>query len=146
MQIPALAPAQKVAIAGAVLALVGAALPWVTSGAESITGIDVDGFVTTMAGLSVLGVTTLWEWRRLQMGSVALLGAIIAATAATYVFTLGDVSDTTGAAIAPGAGVYLTVVAGVLVGGSGIYALVERRRAIGRSSANAAAPDETDGE
>lgn len=130
MDLRALAPGQKVAIGGAVLAIVGAVLPWIASGSGSIAGFEAEGFLTLMAALTVLGITTLWEWRRVQMASVALFGAIITAIAVSFLFSFGEIAGVAAGAVDPGVGVYVTVVAGVLVGGSGVYGLVGRRRAL----------------
>lgn len=128
MDVPALAPAQKVALGGAALAIVGSVLPWITGEQGEVSGIAIDGFLTFMAGVSVLGIATLWDWRWLPMLGVTLFGVLIAAFSASTLFTIEGAAGASEAGIAAGVGTYVVLVAGILVAGSGVYGIVGARR------------------
>lgn len=143
MKVPALAPEQKVAVGGAVLAIVAGALPWITTEGGSVVGIYAEGFLTTMAALSVLGIVTLWQWRGLQMIGVALFGTMIFALTVQFIFSMDQIAGPAMDAVNAGVGAYLTVAAGALIGGSGVYGLVERRRALAEAEAAGEPGEET---
>ena len=133
MKMPALLPGQKVAVGGGALALVGSVLPWVRTANGAFLGFEIDGFLTLMAAVSVLGIATLWEWRWLPMLGVTLFGGIITAITANTLITLGEASGATDGAIDAGVGAYLVLFAGVLIAGSGVYGLLAARRTGGNA-------------
>jgi hypothetical protein len=130
-----LCPTQWVALAGAVLAVVAAALPWLAAGDVGTTpGYALianasplfNGSVTALSALAVAALVVAREWGRRVQAATAGLGAVIAVVGATFLADLelalgGDSSAEFAARLAePGVGPVVTLAAGLVILGGGV--------------------------
>lgn len=99
---------------GAVLVLVGSALPWWVTSVESSSGLAGDGVFTMLFGAIVLGILVFQEPNERTGMVVAGFGALTAVVAGWFWYGAATEPD-----VAAGTGVYLTLLgaATLLVGG-----------------------------
>lgn len=121
---------ELVAGVGALLAVVGAFLPWITTGVEAgpvdvstaVTGVETVGVVTLVLALAVLALLLFVTDDRLP-AVTAVVGLVVGLVALWKYVDLGG-------AAGPGLGLYLTVLAGLVMfvgGGWGHTAQGEAR-------------------
>ena len=108
---------EKLTLGGGVLAVLGAFLPWVSAGFITMTGIDGDGVFTLVFGAIAGGLVVLRDWESGDVLGVGLLGVLTLLVA-------GNVFSSTGSqvgsaaidfSVSAGIGLYLTLVAGLLM-------------------------------
>lgn len=108
------------AIAGALLAVVSLALPWVKGFTRSATGFEytwmAPGFV--VAAALAIGLAIPAAYRRVRYAGIALIGVLLAAIGVILVLGIPSL----GASV--GFGLLLFVLGGLLVTGGGYTALV----------------------
>lgn len=127
-------------VGAALLALIGAVLPWaevraVFFGQLDVAGTEGDGVITLLLGLvlGALGVLAPLAGNPRWLGVVALVTSVVIFAVGAY-----DLADVTRAAselrtelfgidARPGPGLYLTVVAGVVGLAGGVGVLLTRR-------------------
>ena len=118
---PSLSPSEQVVVGGALLAIVGVFLPWLTSESVTVPGFALDGgFMALMFAVPIFGILALWPWGQIQQAVTAGMGAIIAVIAGRHAFAVG--------ARLTGIGAYAVFVAGVLIAGASVYSVVDSRR------------------
>lgn len=127
---------QWVAIAAGAAAVVGAFMPWVSVssffGGMSRSGVDDGGDGLLTAGVGIVGAFAAWRLGK-WLWAIALGGLVIAAVG---VYDYADVNDRVSevnadadlpAIASVGAGLYLTIAAGVVMAAAGV-ALWNKRR------------------
>lgn len=110
---------QKLALAGGLVAVAGAFLPWITAGSESVPGYATDGFLVLMFGVTVVGVVLVREWTLLEWIATTLFGGLAA------LFPALALVDLVGTTITIGVGIPVQLVGGLLAVAGGSYATVE---------------------
>lgn len=110
-------------------AILGALLPWASLGVLSAAGTDGDGMITLLLGVAAGIVAIAARYAVTAWSIVAIAtGALVVAVA---VYDINEVTSTAGVlGIEPsvGSGLWITLLAGLVLGGSGIVALVRKRR------------------
>ena len=109
-----LSTGERIGVAGGVLAVLGALLPW--TGPGLFDGIGLDGvgpIVVLLLGLVLFGVLYVADWTDSAQLLVVLLGLVTAGLAGyTLAGTLGLVGETAESA---SLGLYVSILAGVLI-------------------------------
>ena len=119
---------QKVCILGAILVVIGAFSPWATWGFFSVAGTSGDGVITLIVGL-VVGASSFSPPSNKKRIAYLGLGLII------ILIGCVDASNVAGIAAAPfgiqvkiGSGLWLTILGGLLIFGSGLMPVPARRK------------------
>lgn len=115
-------PPVLLGLAGAAVTVVAAFLPWVTTSAPAgpveaggtAMGIEGVGLATLLLGLVVGGVLVLLDWDATTLVVTAVVGLLVAGVAGWKLLSLDGVAS-------PGVGLYLTVLAGLVVLASGLW-------------------------
>lgn len=94
---------EKIVYAGGALSIVGAFLPWATLLGVTVSGIDGDGIITLVLGIAAIGVAYAREWDRTTNIALASIGGLIALIALAAMSSVA------------GAGIYVTILGGILV-------------------------------
>jgi hypothetical protein len=112
-----------VAVAGGVVAVVSGFLPWITAGVSAgpididtaVTGIDTTpGLLAVVLGVVAIGAALVLDWSDSAGAATAVAGSAVVLVAVVQLLDLGGF---TGAGI----GLYLTVVAGLVIAGAGLF-------------------------
>lgn len=115
-----LSTGERIAAAGGVLAVLGALLPW--TGPGVFDGIGLDGLgpiVVLLLGLVLFGLLYVADWTDSAQLLVVLLGlATVGLAGYTLAGTLGLVGE---AAESASLGLYVSILAGLLVLAGGAY-------------------------
>lgn len=119
-------PAFRVIVGGAVATLIGAGGPWVTSGLFSKAGIEGDG-VITLAIAAIVGLMAFLATRRPNkwLAPAAIVGgALILVVGIIDILDIRDSASPDGLFggidVSVGWGLYLTVIAGVILIAGGV--------------------------
>jgi len=107
-----LEPPEHASLAGAILVVVAAVLPWAVTAEGTTAGLESNGFLAVLVAVAVLATVAVMQGNRAS-GRAALGGGLLIGLVAIHWFTtLPDLSTA-------GAGVYLALLGGVLaaVGG-----------------------------
>jgi hypothetical protein len=120
-----LTSAQKLALAGGVLAAVGAVLPWVSAGPFSASGIDGDGMFTLVFGIAAGAIVLLRDWETMDILGVGLMGLLTLLIAGNTYNNLSSMGGATGGSnftinLSAGLGLHLTLIAGILLIAAGV--------------------------
>jgi len=119
MALPTYETSQKLALAGGLGAAVGAFLPWLSVGSESVPGYATDGFLVFMFGATVVGIVLVREWTLLAWIATTLFGGL------AVLFPALALVDLFGSPVTIGVGIPVQLVGGVLAVVGGSYATVE---------------------
>lgn len=123
---------QKLVVGGAIVAVVGAFLPWFTVDAlgttASVNGIERDGIFTFVFALIAVGLILYQgpgRWKTGVLAGCLILGALIALVGSAYIYDpwLGteQPSEAEQALINIGSGLYLTAFSGYIIIGGMAY-------------------------
>lgn len=114
--------AELLGLGSAIVAGIAAFLPWVTTGVEagpvevsaSSTGIEGLGLLTLVLAIVAIGVILAMSWEDQGTVATGIVGVIV------VIVGLWKIVDIEGAA-SPGIGLYLTVLGGLGLAGSGVW-------------------------
>ncbi|MHB9287735.1 hypothetical protein ACKVMT_11945 [Halobacteriales archaeon Cl-PHB] len=121
MELDDLTTGEKVALGGGVAAVVGAVLPWASFMGQSVSGLDGDGVITLILGIAAAGVIVVREWGQMDQAGVGVLGLLTLAIGGMAYSDIGSLASMGGSgsgfsiSISPGIGLYLTLLAGILM-------------------------------
>jgi hypothetical protein len=116
MDLETLTTGQKLALAGGVLAVVGAVMPWVSAGPFSTAGIDGDGMFTLLFGVAAGAIVLFRDWETVDRLGVGLLGVLTGLVAVNVYSNLGEVGGSTDIIdVSAGFGLHLTLLAGIIL-------------------------------
>lgn len=119
MGVAELSIGEKLVLLGGVLAVVGAVLPWTGSGLVDGVGLGGREIIALLIGTVVVGLLYVADWTESAQLIAVLLGLVTTGLAGyTLAETLGVVG--TGDP-APSLGLYVTLLAGLLVLGGGVH-------------------------
>lgn len=108
-----------IGVAGGILAVIAALLPWAklttVFGELTRNGFDDGGDGLITAALGIIAALAIWQSGRWRI--VAIIAAVAIIAVALYdISDVSSIADEDGANVSVGAGLYLTVVAGILAG------------------------------
>jgi hypothetical protein len=107
-----LEPPEYASLAGAILVVVAAVLPWAVTAEGTTAGLESNGFLAVLVAFAVLATVAVMQGNRTSSRAALGGGLLIGLIALHWFMTLPDLSTA-------GAGVYLALLGGVLaaVGG-----------------------------
>jgi hypothetical protein len=108
---------EKVTLVGGVLAVIGAFLPWVSAGFITVSGIDGDGVFTLIFGVIAGAIVLMRDWEKADVLGVGLLGVLTLLVAGNVFSSTGNQVNSAAIefSVSAGTGLYLTLVAGLLL-------------------------------
>jgi hypothetical protein len=111
---------RRFALAFTVATAIGAFAPWIDLGGTTVSGLDADDGVITMALAGIAFAYVVFG--RAHWAPTAALGALIAAVG---IIDIVDIEDSTGiiGLASPGWGLYLTAIAGIGLLGSAVFVM-----------------------
>ncbi len=121
MELDDLTTGEKVGLGGGVLAVVGAFLPWASVMNQSISGLDGDGVLTLVFGVAAGGLILMRDWEQMDQVGVGVLGLLTLVIGGMSYSDIDSLASLGGSgtglsiSISPGIGLYLTLLAGILM-------------------------------
>lgn len=114
---------EKLVLLGGVLAIVGAVLPWTGPGLVDGVGLGGREIVALLMGIVAVGLLYVADWTESAQLIAALLGVVIVGVAG---YTLAEAFGIVGTAdLSPSLGLYVSLLAGLLLFGVGLRAYTD---------------------
>jgi len=123
------------AVAGVAAVIVAALLPWFEAVGSTTTGLEHDdGYITAGVALAALALLAAFEWEIVARIGAALAG-VLTITIGYDAYSQVDQYGTH----EPKAGLYLTLLGGVILLGAAIWGAIEARRDVAETERDPAA-------